>query len=204
MRIAYNRSTDNKIRFKDEYLDAVKEQFEREHPGKKVELVPIQAADNDYAAKVQQMMRSPKTAPDLVYEDTFRINSDIGAGYLRPLDDYVAKWDAWGQFVDTAKAAAQGRGRQDVRGAGRHGHPGALVQQADLREGGAARGLAAEELGRGAGRGPHRQAEGPRRHPAQRLHGQGGRRGRGHAGLRDAAVRDRRRTRCTTRPRRSG
>ncbi|MFE9554633.1 extracellular solute-binding protein [Streptomyces sp. NPDC006692] len=107
VRIAYNRSTDNKIRFKDEYLDAVKEQFEREHPGKKAELVPIQAADNDYAAKVQQMMRSPKTAPDLVYEDTFRINSDIGAGYLRPLDDYVAKWDAWSQFADTAKAAAR-------------------------------------------------------------------------------------------------
>uniref|UniRef100_A0AAU2V2I4 Extracellular solute-binding protein n=1 Tax=Streptomyces sp. NBC_00003 TaxID=2903608 RepID=A0AAU2V2I4_9ACTN len=107
VQIAYNRSTDNKIRFKDAFLEDVKKQFEREHPGKKVKLVPIQAADNDYAAKVQQMMRSPKTAPDLVYEDTFRINSDIGAGYLRPLDDHLAKWDMWGRFVDTAKAAAR-------------------------------------------------------------------------------------------------
>ncbi|WP_438291605.1 extracellular solute-binding protein [Streptomyces sp. HUAS TT7] len=107
VQIAYNRSTDNKIRFKDAFLEDVKKQFEREHPGKKVKLVPIQAADNDYAAKVQQMMRSPKTAPDLLYEDTFRINSDIGAGYLRPLDDHLAKWDMWGQFVDTAKAAAR-------------------------------------------------------------------------------------------------
>ncbi|MFK4598232.1 ABC transporter substrate-binding protein [Streptomyces pristinaespiralis] len=105
--VVYNRSTDNKIRFKDAYLEAAKRQFEKENPGKKVKLVPIQAPDNDYATKAQQMMRSPKTAPDLVYEDTFRINSDIKAGYLRPLDDRLAGWDQWDQFVDTAKAAAK-------------------------------------------------------------------------------------------------
>ncbi|QIP84577.1 ABC transporter substrate-binding protein [Streptomyces sp. Tu 2975] len=105
--VVYNRSTDNKIRFKDAYLEAAKRQFEKENPGKKVELVPIQAPDNDYATKAQQMMRSPKTAPDLVYEDTFRINSDIKAGYLKPLDDRLAGWDQWDQFVDTAKAAAK-------------------------------------------------------------------------------------------------
>ncbi|MFD5032968.1 extracellular solute-binding protein [Streptomyces sp. NPDC058220] len=107
IKVAYNRSTDNKIRFKDNYLESVKKQFEKAHPGKKVELIPIQAPDNDYATKAQQMMRSPKTAPDLVYEDTFRINSDIKAGYLRPLDEYLATWDTWDQFVDTAKAAAK-------------------------------------------------------------------------------------------------
>ncbi|MFE2030982.1 ABC transporter substrate-binding protein [Streptomyces hygroscopicus] len=107
VKVAYNRSTDNKIRFKDNHLAEVKKQFEKAHPGKKVKLIPIQAQDNDYATKVQQMMRSPKTAPDLVYEDTFRINSDIKAGYLRPLDDYLATWKSWDQFVDTAKAAAK-------------------------------------------------------------------------------------------------
>ncbi|GAA1150391.1 extracellular solute-binding protein [Streptomyces hebeiensis] len=107
VKVAYNRSTDNKVRFKDAFLESVKKQFERAHPGKKVQLVPIQAPDNDYATKAQQMMRSPKTAPDLVYEDTFRVNADIEAGYLRPLDDYLAKWPTWGQFVDTAKAAAR-------------------------------------------------------------------------------------------------
>ncbi|WP_405612101.1 extracellular solute-binding protein [Streptomyces sp. NBC_01511] len=107
VKVAYNRSTDNKIRFKDAYLESVKKQFEKDNPGKKVELIPIQAPDNDYATKAQQMMRSPKTAPDLVYEDTFRINSDIKAGYLRPLDEYLNKWDQWDQFVDTAKSAAK-------------------------------------------------------------------------------------------------
>ncbi|MFG2192762.1 ABC transporter substrate-binding protein [Streptomyces sp. NPDC048639] len=107
VKVAYNRSTDNKIRFKDNLLASVKKQFEKANPGKKVELVPIQAPDNDYATKVQQMMRSPKTAPDLVYEDTFRINSDIKAGYLRPLDDYLGSWATWDRFVDTAKTAAK-------------------------------------------------------------------------------------------------
>ncbi|GAA2343275.1 extracellular solute-binding protein [Streptomyces cuspidosporus] len=107
VKVAYPRSTDNKIRFKDNYLAGVKKDFEKANPGKKVKLIPIQAQDNDYATKVQQMMRSPKTAPDLVYEDTFRINSDIKAGYLRPLDDYLDKWKTWDRFVDTAKAAAK-------------------------------------------------------------------------------------------------
>jgi len=107
LEVAYNRSTDNTVRFKDNHLSDVKKQFEKAHPGKKVKLVPIQAADNDYATKVQQMMRSPSTAPDLVYEDTFRINSDIKAGYLRPLDGYLKDWKDWDRFADTAKTAAK-------------------------------------------------------------------------------------------------
>ncbi|MGP3925632.1 ABC transporter substrate-binding protein [Streptomyces sp. 8N616] len=107
VKVAYNRSTDNKIRFKDSQLSEAKQEFEKANPGKRVELVPIQAPDNDYATKVQQMMRSPKTAPDLVYEDTFRINSDIKAGYLRPLDAYLESWTTWDTFIDTAKTAAK-------------------------------------------------------------------------------------------------
>lgn len=82
-------------------------QYEKAHPGKTVELVPIQAPDSDYATKIQQMMRSPRTAPDLVHEDTFLVNSDIKAGYLRPLDPYLKPWDTWDQYVDTAKTAAK-------------------------------------------------------------------------------------------------
>ncbi|MFE7132697.1 extracellular solute-binding protein [Streptomyces sp. NPDC057638] len=105
--VVYNRSTDNKIRFKDQHLESVRDQFEKANPGKKVKLIPVQAPDNDYATKAQQMMRSAKTAPDLVYEDTFRINSDITAGYLRPLDDQLASWPDWRRFLPGAKAAAR-------------------------------------------------------------------------------------------------
>ncbi|MEU7109361.1 extracellular solute-binding protein [Streptomyces sp. NPDC046215] len=107
VRIAYQRSTDAKARIMDGYLAGIKKQFEREHRGKKLKLVPIQASQTDYYAKIQQMMRSPKTAPDVVREDTFQLNSDIEAGYLRPLDDKLAGWKDWERFAPTAKAAVK-------------------------------------------------------------------------------------------------
>ncbi|MPY59236.1 extracellular solute-binding protein [Streptomyces spongiae] len=107
LKVSFKQSTDNSVRVMDTYLAGIKKQFEKANPGKKVELVPIKAPDSEYYTKVQQMLRSPKTAPDLVYEDTFLINSDITSGYLKPLDTYLAKWKDWDQFIDTAKAAAR-------------------------------------------------------------------------------------------------
>ncbi|WP_445024832.1 extracellular solute-binding protein [Streptomyces sp. SAS_270] len=107
VKISFKQSTDNSVKVMDTYLADIKKQFEKANPGKKVELVPIKAPDSEYYTKLQQMLRSPKTAPDLVYEDTFLINSDITSGYLKPLDPYLAKWKDWDQFIDTAKAAAK-------------------------------------------------------------------------------------------------
>ncbi|MFG3169659.1 extracellular solute-binding protein [Streptomyces sp. NPDC048200] len=107
VKVSFKQSTDNSVRVMDTYLGEMKKQFEKANPGKKVELVPIKAPDSEYYTKLQQMLRSPKTAPDLVYEDTFLINSDITSGYLKPLDPYLDKWSDWGQFIDTAKAAAK-------------------------------------------------------------------------------------------------
>jgi multiple sugar transport system substrate-binding protein len=107
LEVSFKQSTDNSIRVMDTYLADMKKQFEKENPGKKVKLVPITAPDSEYYTKVQQMLRSPKTAPDLVYEDTFLINSDITSGYLKPLDPYLDKWEDWDQFIDTAKSAAK-------------------------------------------------------------------------------------------------
>ncbi|MFD7247653.1 extracellular solute-binding protein [Streptomyces massasporeus] len=108
VKVSFKQSTDNSVKVMDTYLADIKKQFEKAHPGKKVELVPIKAPDSEYYTKLQQMLRSPKTAPDLVYEDTFLINSDITSGYLKPLDPYLAKWPDWNKFIDTAKAAAKG------------------------------------------------------------------------------------------------
>ena len=92
----------------DQLMKQVKSEFEKQHPGTKVELIPIQAAENDYYTKLGLMNRAPTTAPDVMYEDTFLINSDIQAGYLKPLDSYLAKWPDWSQFYPTAKQAARG------------------------------------------------------------------------------------------------
>jgi multiple sugar transport system substrate-binding protein len=108
LKVSFKQSTDNSVKVMDTYLADIKKQFEKAHPGKKVELVPIKAPDSEYYTKLQQMLRSPKTAPDLVYEDTFLINSDITSGYLKPLDPYLAKWKDWDRFIGTAKAAVRG------------------------------------------------------------------------------------------------
>ncbi|MFI6943307.1 ABC transporter substrate-binding protein [Streptomyces sp. NPDC050418] len=107
LKVSFKQSTDNSIKVQDKNLAAIKKQFEKENPGKKVELIPIKAPDAEYYTKVQQMLRSAKTAPDLVYEDTFLINSDITSGYLTPLDPYLKKWKDWPQFIETAQAAAK-------------------------------------------------------------------------------------------------
>jgi multiple sugar transport system substrate-binding protein len=89
------------------FLTEAKAEYEQAHPGTTIDLQPIVASNDDYSTKLQLQMRSPRTSPDLVYEDTFLINSDIEAGYLRPLDEYIAAWPDWNNFVDTAKAAGR-------------------------------------------------------------------------------------------------
>ena len=90
------------------FMTKAKKGFEAANPGEKVTLVPIKAAENDYYTKLSLMNRSAATAPDVLYEDTFLIRSDAQAGYLEPLDPYVAKWDDWSQFFDNAKDAGKG------------------------------------------------------------------------------------------------
>ncbi len=105
IKVAYQQFGEGKVMAN--FLAGVKKTFEKANPGKKVQLLPIVASENDYYTKLALMLRSPRTTPDLVYEDTFLINSDIKAGYLLPLDTYLKKWPAWSQFADTAKGAAK-------------------------------------------------------------------------------------------------
>ncbi|GAA1391659.1 substrate-binding domain-containing protein [Luteococcus peritonei] len=91
----------------DSLFKDVKKIFEAENQGSKLELIPIEAAQNDYITKLALMNRSADTAPDLMYEDSFMVRSDVDAGYLLKLDDYLAGWPDWGQFVDAAKEAGK-------------------------------------------------------------------------------------------------
>lgn len=91
----------------DTLMKTVKTQFEKENPGSKLELIVIEAQQNDYITKLALMNRSKDTAPDLMYEDTFMIRSDVDAGYLLPLDEHLDKWKDWDQFVDASKEAGK-------------------------------------------------------------------------------------------------
>ena len=53
------------------FLNAWAKKFTAAHPQATVKLQPIVASENDYYTKLQLSMRSPRTAPDMCYEDTF-------------------------------------------------------------------------------------------------------------------------------------
>ncbi|TCP30832.1 carbohydrate ABC transporter substrate-binding protein (CUT1 family) [Scopulibacillus darangshiensis] len=78
-------------------------QFKKKHPDAEVKLTPIQASEGNYFAKVALMLKSKNTAPDIVTEDTFMINSDASAGYLEPLDNKVKGWSDWDKFNEKIK-----------------------------------------------------------------------------------------------------
>lgn len=92
----------------DTLLNTAKEQFETEHPGVTVDLQPITATDDDYKTRLQLSLGSAGTAPDVFYEDTFNVRSDVEAGYLLNLDDHLADWADWEQFDEGAKSAGDG------------------------------------------------------------------------------------------------
>ncbi|MGW3471198.1 extracellular solute-binding protein [Saccharopolyspora sp. NPDC000995] len=91
----------------DQWMQRVKQQYEQAHPGKTVKLDPVVAPEGEYLSKLQLRMRSPSTAPDVLYEDSFNVNSDVAAGYLASLDDRLAQWPDWGQYIDTTKQAGK-------------------------------------------------------------------------------------------------
>ncbi|HEY8300989.1 MAG TPA: extracellular solute-binding protein [Jatrophihabitans sp.] len=91
----------------DQLMRKVKAEYEKANPKMSVKLEPIQADENDYYTKLDLMNRSASTAPDVLYEDTFLVNSDISAGYLQPLDQYLNKWKDWSQFSAAAKTAGK-------------------------------------------------------------------------------------------------
>ncbi|GGI80310.1 extracellular solute-binding protein [Pseudarthrobacter scleromae] len=105
LKVAYQKT--DSFTALDTMLQAAKQEFESANQGVTVELQPIQANDDDYGTKLALALRSPSTAPDVFYEDTFKVRSDVDAGYLLKLDSYLEGWEEWDTFDDGAKAAGR-------------------------------------------------------------------------------------------------
>ena len=105
LKVAYQKT--DSFSAVDTMFQAAKQEFEAEHQGVTVELQPIQANDDDYGTKLALALRSPSTAPDVFYEDTFKVRSDVDAGYLLRLDSHLEGWEDWAMFDDAAKAAGR-------------------------------------------------------------------------------------------------
>ncbi|QLD11394.1 extracellular solute-binding protein [Microbacterium oleivorans] len=106
IRVAYQKTTS--FTAMDTLVKKAKEEYEAANDGMTVELVPIEAEQDQYFTKLALMNGSKDTAPDVIYEDTFQIRSDAAAGYLQPIDDYLADWDEWEQYDEGARQAGLG------------------------------------------------------------------------------------------------
>lgn len=75
-----------------------------------LELVPYIGTESDYFTKMALDLSDASTAPDIFYEDSFRVTTDSAAGYLASLDDYLADWSGWtdGSMIEACKEAATG------------------------------------------------------------------------------------------------
>lgn len=78
-------------------------EFNKKYPDVNVKLAPLEVNEGDYFAKIALLLQSENTAPDIVTEDTFMVNSDASAGYLEPLDDRIEGWSEWGNFTENVK-----------------------------------------------------------------------------------------------------
>ncbi|MFV0503359.1 MAG: extracellular solute-binding protein [Lachnospirales bacterium] len=90
------------------HMERVGKELTESNPNIIVNISPIQASEGDYFAKIALALQSPDTAPDVVTEDTFMLPSDVKAGYLHPLTDYLAEWDEWGDFYESLKEGVKG------------------------------------------------------------------------------------------------
>ncbi|WP_114559478.1 type 2 periplasmic-binding domain-containing protein [Desertihabitans aurantiacus] len=88
-----------------DHLLRVVQQLSSQRPDITIELVPLVAAEADYFTKNELMMSSPNVTPDLVYEDTFILKSDVAAGYLRPIDELVRGWPVWEELTAPSQQA---------------------------------------------------------------------------------------------------
>lgn len=90
------------------WFKSLAKQYAKMYPGRKIVLQPIKASENQYYTKLDLMQQSKRTAPDVLVEDTFLVNSDASAGYLLPLNKYVNNWAPWNtDFYHAMQKAAE-------------------------------------------------------------------------------------------------
>lgn len=74
-----------------------------------IKLQPVVANDSDYFTKIQTQMQDVSTSPDLFFEDTFQLNTDVAAGYVYDISSEVESWDAWDtEFIESLKEGTRG------------------------------------------------------------------------------------------------
>jgi len=81
----------------EDFWKSIQKQVATTLPNVQLKLLPVVADEGSYYTKIDLMMRSAGTAPDLIREDSFLVGSDATAGFLEPLDKYLATWPEYKQ-----------------------------------------------------------------------------------------------------------
>ena len=74
-----------------------------------IELQGIVGSDSDYFTKLQTQMQDTSTSPDIFFEDTFQLNTDIAAGYVADMTSYTGSWEDWNsKIIESLKEGTKG------------------------------------------------------------------------------------------------
>ena len=83
------------------WFKEIKEAYEKTYPGRKVKLEIISGTPQNYYTKLQLMLKSD-TNIDVVYEDSFMLQSDVSAGLLAPINQ-IKEWNEWKEFYQSLR-----------------------------------------------------------------------------------------------------
>lgn len=89
---------------KPQYVEQAKAAVEGANPDATVNIDLRQVSGGDFYTQLLLALDAGE-APDVIHTGGDRIGELAEAGYLAPLDDYVAEWDGWDQYPDPIKSA---------------------------------------------------------------------------------------------------
>src|SRR5579871_4640443 len=88
----------------DQWYGNIKRQFEKQYPGAHLNLIPVQGTDFDEQKKIDLLLRSPSTSPDVMSLETTSVGPLVQSGYLLPLTTYVNSANTfWSHFAQPIK-----------------------------------------------------------------------------------------------------
>jgi multiple sugar transport system substrate-binding protein len=88
----------------DQWYGSIKQQFEKQYPGAHLNLIPVQGTDFDEQKKIDLLLRSPSTSPDVISYETTSVGPLVQSGYLLPLTTYVNSPNTfWSHFAQPIK-----------------------------------------------------------------------------------------------------
>ena len=92
------------------YVQAAADQITKANPNAKITIDLQKVADEDYYTKLLLALQGG-SGPDVIHVGGDRMGEMVDAGYLAPLDDYVAKWEDWKMYPDAVKQGVTYKGK---------------------------------------------------------------------------------------------